>query len=54
MTPPFGTFPKKHPFWWVHPSLISGTEAKAVWDQENKDKLNAHEYINTSCETSWN
>ena len=20
--PPFGTFPKKHPFWWFHPSLI--------------------------------
>ena len=37
-TPPFGTFPKTHPFWCAHPSLSSqwqallGTSWEYLWD----------------------
>ena len=44
--PPFGTFPKIHPFWWGHPSLRSsgddeGGDDDNVVDNYGKDEDNS-------------
>ena len=36
--PPFGTFPKKHPFWWVHPSLTVSLTVRYFFDDFPKVK----------------